>query len=71
METSNSDRFSLDWESLLRLARNALIIFVPAILLSLEQIQNGQYDTPAIKAAFVACAIDTIRRYLTDYSIQK
>lgn len=68
MKENNSDRFQFDIEIIKRWLRSSAIVFAPAIVIFLNQIQSGVFDTNALKVAVVASVIDLIRRYVTDYT---
>jgi hypothetical protein len=48
--------------------RNIAIIYSPVVLLFLDQIQNWNFDYKILIALAISTTIDTIRRFLKDYT---
>lgn len=67
MKENKSWSFELDIETLKRWVRVCIIIFSPAIISTLSMLQDWNLTLIAIKTAFISCAIDLLRRYITDY----
>lgn len=64
-----SKRFQINGELIARFSRTATLIWMPTILLILnEWAQSGQINHTTIMASAVACGADFIRRFVSDYS---
>lgn len=66
-----SKKKSLNIEDVRRIVRTAAIWYAPVILLFLEQIQKGQFDSKIIYALAISTTVDVIRRYLADNTSAK
>lgn len=64
----NSKSLQLNKEDLKAIFRQIAIIYSPVILTGLEQIQAGEFDVKILYVLAVSVTIDTIRRYLKDYT---
>lgn len=65
---NKSKRFELSKEDKNKIVRNIAIIYSPVVLLFLDQIQNWNFDYTILIALAISTTIDTIRRFLKDYT---
>jgi len=63
-----SKRFQLSVEDLSRVLRNIIIIYSPVLFMFLDQIQAGEFDWKILIALGISVSVDTVRRWLTDYT---
>lgn len=63
-----SKKYELSKEDVKKILRTTAIIYTPVLLLFLDQIQNWQFDIKILYALAVSVTIDTVRRFLNDYT---
>lgn len=66
-----SRKKSIDLEDAKRVVRTTVIWYTPVILLFLDQIQKGQFDTKILYALAISTTADIVRRYLADNTSAK
>lgn len=63
-----SEKMSLSRIDLNKIVRQSMIFYSPIILLFLNQIEAWEIDLKIIYAMFLSITVETLRRFLTDYT---
>lgn len=66
-----SGKYSLNVTDVKKAVRTAAIWYSPVILLFLDQIQKGQFDSKILYALAISTTVDVVRRYLADNTSAK
>lgn len=66
-----SRKNSVNLEDAKRVARTTLIWYTPVVLLFLDQIQKGQFDSKILYALAISTTVDVVRRYLAENTSAK
>lgn len=66
-----SRKNSINLEDVKRVVRTTAIWYTPVVLLFLDQIQKGQFDTKILYALAISTTADIVRRYLADNTSAK